>query len=174
MNSQLPISDATTIASEVKGKWYQGKYPLHRLSPICLQADSARRKEDLERQNRDHFLLEKWPRVSGDTKLRLLKEGDSSASLCSIPTNLNLAIDDLRHLLSLKRLCPTGQDAHWYKQVLAFLCVQISDISLCGGKSTRFDLSNQVARHSLKKYTAERIREHECLWVKYHIIPENG
>ena len=82
---------------------------------------------------------------------------------------------DFQRVLHSKRMSPTGQDAVWHRQVLAFLCAQISDIRFDGGQKGRLELSLQVSRHALKKrHVAERIRVQESLWVRQRSIPESG
>ena len=82
---------------------------------------------------------------------------------------------DVQQILHSKRMTPTGQDAIWRRQVLAFLCAQISDIRFDGGKLGRLELSMQVARHAIKKkHVAERIRAQETLWIQQRTIPESG
>ena len=58
---------------------------------------------------------------------------------------------DLQQILHSKRMTPIGQDAIWHRQVLAFLCAQISEIRFDGGKLGRLELYIQVARDALKK-----------------------
>ena len=90
-------------------------------------------------------------------------------------SNSLAAMRDLQQVLHLKRIPPTGQDTLWHRQVLAFLCAQVSDIRFDGGQKGRFELSIQVARHALKKkHVAERIRVQESLWVRQRSIPESG
>ena len=134
--------------------WYKGSYPLCRRPPLCVQADMQRMERDRERQLRDKPLLDKWPRVSHADKLRLLHEGIfyRCSHLGSFKfSNTLAAMRDLQQILHSKRMTPTGRDAIWHKQVLAFLCAQISDIRFHGGKLGRLGLPIQVARQALNK-----------------------
>ena len=72
-------------------------------------------------------------------------------------------------------MSPTGQDTIWLRQILAFLCAQISNIHFDGGQKGWLELSLQVARHTLKKrHVAERICVQESFWVRQRPILESG
>ena len=60
--------------------WYKGRYPLCRRPPLYIQVDLPRMERDRERQLRDKHLLDKWPRVSGANKIRILHEGIFAAT----------------------------------------------------------------------------------------------
>ena len=77
-DSEVPLPTpvpATNHLGSGTSTWYKGNYPLCRRPPLCVQTDLQRMERDRERQLRDKHLLDKWPRVSGADKLRLLHEG---------------------------------------------------------------------------------------------------
>jgi hypothetical protein len=81
----LQLRPPATIlpAGSVSG-WYQGEYPLHRKTLLCVESDRKRREKDIQRQLRDKRQLERWPRIDGVDKLRLLYEG-----LLKFPLTIN-------------------------------------------------------------------------------------
>ena len=72
--------DSESASGTGTSAWYKGRYPLCRRPPLCIQADLQRMERDRERQLQDKHLLDKWPRVSGASKLRLLYKGISAAT----------------------------------------------------------------------------------------------
>jgi hypothetical protein len=66
---------ATILPAGSISGWYQGEYPLHTKTLLCVEADRKRREMDIQRQLRDKRQLERWPRIDGVDKLRLLYEG---------------------------------------------------------------------------------------------------
>ena len=80
-DSELPQALPKTYKFGFTGRAPTIKYmvprPVSTTPNIAIMSTGGQREEekDKERQSRDKELLERWPRVDGDTELRLLYEG---------------------------------------------------------------------------------------------------
>jgi hypothetical protein len=84
----------------------------------------------------------------------------------------------MKKLLQSKRRCPNGQDRIWHEQVLRFLEAQIfeftSPLDPSQGPAGRTTLSLQIARsYNKRRFVAERIRNHEIIWIRERKIPQS-
>ena len=65
IDSEAVTTSNTSTDSTTGSIWYRGQYPLHRKSPLCVQADRKRKESDRERQLRDEPLLSRMPMGAG-------------------------------------------------------------------------------------------------------------
>ena len=109
-DSEVPLPTpvpATNRLGSGTSTWYKGNYPLCRRLPLCVQADLQRMERDRERQLGDKHLLEKWRRVSGADKLRLLHAGIFESAVAEI---LNLRFSNpLAAMRNLQQVCVTSR-----------------------------------------------------------------
>jgi hypothetical protein len=80
----------------------------------------------------------------------------------------------MNELLSSKRRQPSGHTKTWQLQVLGFMHIQLMRMGRAGQTATRKELSFRVAGwYSKKGWLAQRIRSHECSWIRQRTIPSS-